>query len=153
MNQTVPGITFRRLVNELQRPATPARSEPYWPYPLPPAEMVARYGLRCLTAEEKQVFPGLPLALDVFKARVTKPPATVPLARAGWIVWLAETYPGCYLVRLPGGAPLPVPYNEMSWAAVADDERVTTLATAKAMEQQRHWQTAVLRSLRQTLKL
>ena len=175
MNQTVPGITFRRLVNELQRPATPARSEPYWPYPLPPAEMVARYGLRCLTAEEKQVFPGLPLALDVFKARVTKPPATVPLARAGWIVWLAETYPGCYLVRLPGGATLPAPYNEMSWTApsacptplgrselalnavkwqaVADDEPVTTLATAKAMEQYLHWQTAVLRRLRQTLQL
>lgn len=153
MNQTVPNITFRRLVNDLQRPATPARSEPYWPYPLPVAEMVARYGLCCLTPEEKQVFPGLPLALDVFKAQITKPPAAVPLARAGWIVWLAETYPGCYLVRLPGGAPLPVPYNEMSWTAVADDEPVTTLATAKAMEKHRHWQTAVLRRLRQTLQL
>ena len=153
MNQTVPHITFRRLINDLQRPATPARSEPYWPYPLSAAEMVARYGLRCLTAEEKQVFPGLPLALNVFKAQITKPPAAVPLARAGWVVWLAETYPGCYLVRLPGGATLPVPYNEMSWTAVADDEPVTTLATAQAMAQHHHWQTAVLRRLRQSLQL
>ncbi|MCC6606233.1 MAG: hypothetical protein IT327_23705 [Anaerolineae bacterium] len=123
------------------------------PYPWSDEEMIARYGLRCLTAEEKQVFPGLPLAVDVFKVRITEPPAPVPLVRVGWVVWLAETYPGCYLMRLPGGAPLPVPYNEMSWTAVADDEPVTTLATAKAMEQHRHWQTAVLRRLRQTLQL
>ncbi len=144
--------SFKRLAKILKQLSQPAVSKPYWPYPLSAVEMVSRYGLRCLTAEEKQVFPGLPLALNVFKAQITKPPAAVPLARAGWVVWLAETYPGCYLMRLPGGAPLPVPYNEMSWTAVAD-EPVTTLATAKAMEQHRHWQTAVLRRLRQTLQL
>jgi hypothetical protein len=157
MNQTVSHIAFRRLVNDLQRPSTPVRSEPYWPYPLPAAEMIARYGLRCLTPEEKQLFPGLSLALDVFKARLTKPPAVVPQAKAGWVVWVAETYPGGYLVRLPGGAPLPVPYNEMSWMIVPHDATggtpVTTLAAAREAERQQQWQTAVLRSMRQTLQL
>jgi hypothetical protein len=41
----------------------------------------------------------------------------------------------------------------MSWTTVADDEPVTTLATAKAMEQQRRWQTAVLTGIRQSLQL
>jgi hypothetical protein len=46
--------------------------------------MIARYGLRYLTAEEKQVFPGLRLVLDVFKAKLIKPPSVVPRVRAGW---------------------------------------------------------------------
>ena len=119
------------------------------------------------TPEEKQVFPSLLLVLDVFKARIIKPPAAVPLARADWVVWIAETYPGCYLVRLPGGATLPVPYNEMKWTApsacptelgrsgqaVDTDQPATTFAMAKAMEQQRRWRTAVLPSIRQNLRL
>lgn len=153
MNQTVPAIAFRRLVNDLQKPPTPASSEPYWLYPLSAAEMVVRYGLRCLTPEEKRVFPGLPLALDIFKARLIKPPAAVPMAGAGWVVWVAETYPGCYLVRLPGGASLPAPYNEMSWTIVTHDIPATTLAAALTTERQMQWQTAVLRGLRQTLHL
>ena len=144
---------FQRLAETLQQPSQPAASKPYWPYPLPEAEMIARYGLRYLTPEEKRVFPGLPLALDVFKARIIKPPAAVPLARAGWVVWIAETYSGCYLARLPGDATLPAPYNKMAWTAVAADEPVTTFAMAKAMEQWRRWQTAVLRGIRQSLQL
>jgi hypothetical protein len=115
--------------------------------------MIARYRLRPLTSAEKQIFPGLRLVLHIDKVRLTQPPAAVPLARAGWVVWMAETCPGCYLVRLPGGATLPVPYNKMKWTTVADDEPLTTLATAKAMEQQRHWQTAVLTGIRQSLQL
>jgi hypothetical protein len=68
-------------------------------------------------------------------------------------VWLAETYPGCYLVRLPGGAALLVPYNKIAWTAVSGDEPSTTVSAAKAMEQQRHWQTAVLPGIRQSLQL
>ncbi|HRQ42630.1 MAG TPA: hypothetical protein PLD25_32355 [Chloroflexota bacterium] len=131
----------------------PARSGSYWPYPLPAAEMIARYGLRYLTPEEKRVFPGLPLVLDVFKARLIKPPAAVPMARPDWVVWVAETYPGCYLVRLPGGAPLPAPYNEMSWTVVAHDVPATTLTTALEAERQRQWRTAVRRRIRQNLQL
>lgn len=169
MTQIVSTKAFRRLVDALQAPPIPARPEPHWPYPLPEAEMIARYGLRYLTPEEQRVFPGLPLALNVFKARLIKPPAAVPMARAGWafgelsraVVWIAETYPGCYLVRLPGGASLPAPYSEMSWTApstgsgqaVAHDVPATTFAAALATERQRQWQTAVLRGIRQNLQL
>lgn len=144
---------FRWLIDSLKQPTRPTMSAPYWPYPLPEAEMMARYGLRPLTVTEQQHFPGLRLVLCIHKVRLTQPPAAVPLARAGWVVWTAETYPGCYLVRLPGGATLPVPYNKMKWTAVAADESATTLASAKAMEQQRRWQTAVLPSIRQSLRL
>lgn len=153
MSQVVSNKAFRRLVDALQAPPIPARPEPHWPYPLPEAEMIARYGLRYLTPEEQRVFPGLPLALNVFKARLIKPPAAVPMARAGWVVWIAETYPGCYLVRLLGGASLPAPYNEMSWTIVTHDVPATTLAAALAAERQRQWQTAVWRGIRQTLQL
>lgn len=115
--------------------------------------MIVRYGLRPLTPTEQQQFPSLPLVLRIDKVHLTQPPATVPKARYGWIVWLAETYPGCYLLRLPGGATLPVPYNKIAWTAVAADEPATTLGAAKAMEQQRRWQTAVLPSIRQSLRL
>ncbi len=144
---------FRRLIDSLKQPTQPTVSEPYWPYPLSAAEMIARYGLRPLTVTEQQLFPGLRLVLRIYKVRLAQPPTAVPLARAGWVVWTAETYPGCYLVRLPGGATLPVPYNKTNWTAVAADEPATTLAAAKAMEQQRRWQTAVLPGIRQSLRL
>ena len=115
--------------------------------------MMARYGLRPLTPVEQDIFPGLHLVLSIRKVRLTQPPAAVPFARVGWVVWTAETYPGCYLVRLPGGATLPVSYNKMKWTDVTDDEPATTLATAKAMEQQHHWRTAVLSGIRQNLRL
>lgn len=149
----MPTQTFKRLVDALRQSSSPAVAKPYWPYPLPESELIARRGLRPLTSIEQQYFPGVRLVLRMDKVCLTHPPSSVPKARAGWVVWLAETYPGCYLVRLPGGASLPVPYNEMSWTVVADDVPVTTLATAQAMEQHRHWQTAVLRRLRQTLQL
>ncbi|MFZ1397495.1 MAG: hypothetical protein WAS33_11380 [Candidatus Promineifilaceae bacterium] len=144
---------FQHLVDTLRQPSSPAVAKLHWPYPLPESEMSDRYGLRPLTPTEQQQFPGLRLVLRIDKVCLTQPPASAPKARAGWVVWLAETYPGCYLVRLPGGATLPVPYNEMSWTTVADDVPVTTLATAQAMAQHRHWQTAVLHRLRQTLQL
>ena len=115
--------------------------------------MIARYGLRRLTNDEKQIFPGLCLVLQIYKAAFTKPPAVTPFARAGWVVWVAETYPDHYLVRLPGGATLLAPYHEMSWTAVADDVPASTLIDAKLAEHQRHWRTAVLRDIHQQLHL
>jgi hypothetical protein len=61
----------------------------------------------------------------------------VPKAKVGWIVWLAETCPGAYLVRLPGGAALPVPYNQMIWEKVPAETAVTTLEEVRAQEQRR----------------
>ncbi len=62
------------------------------------------YHLRPLTQTEQTVFPGLSLVQDMFKGRLTQPPTGIPRARSGWVVWIAETYPRHYLVRLPGGA-------------------------------------------------
>ena len=115
--------------------------------------MIACYGLRRLTNDEKQIFPGLCLVLQIYKAAFTRPPAVTPFVRTGWVVWVAETYPDHYLVRLPGGATLLAPYHEMSWTAVADDVPASTLADAKIAEHQRHWRTAVLRDIHQQLHL
>lgn len=114
----------------MTQPAVPTFSA----YPWPDEEMIARYGLRRLTPEEQQVFPGLRLALNVFKARMTRPPAAVPRARAGWIVWVAETYPGQYHVRLPGGATMLAPYHEMAWERVPVETPATTIEEVRAEE-------------------
>jgi hypothetical protein len=84
--------------------------------------MIARYGLRRLAPDERSLFPGLRLVLQLSKVQLTKPPAVMPMTRAGWafgelsraVVWIAETCPGHTLVRLPGGATLLAPFNEMS---------------------------------------
>lgn len=61
------------------------------------------YHLWPLTETERTVFPGLSLVQDMFKGRLTRPPGWgIPRVRAGWVVWIAETYPRHYLVRLPG---------------------------------------------------
>lgn len=103
-------------------------------YPWPDEEMIARYGLRRLTPEEQQVFLGLWLALDVFKARMTKPPAAVPRARAGWVVWIAETYPGQHHIRLPGGATMLAPYHNIAWERVPVETPATTIEEVRAEE-------------------
>jgi hypothetical protein len=113
--------------------------------------MISRYGLRHLTPTERAVFPGLRLVLKVFKARLTKPPAVMPRARVGWVVWVAETYPHHYLVRMPGGAILLAPYHIMTWTAVADDTPITTPAVAKNEEQQQRWRVSVRQGIRQSL--
>lgn len=153
MNQAIPTETFCHLVDSLKRPSPPPESKPYWPYPLSEAEMIIRYGSRCLTPDERSLFPGLRLVLQIAKVQLTKPPAVMPMARAGWVVWIAETYPDHYLVRLPGGSALLAPYHEMSWTAVADDVPATTLSAAKNAEHQRHWRTAVLVNIHQHLHL
>ena len=145
--------SFQGLVDTLQQSPQPVVSEPYWPYPLPEAEMIAQYGLRCLTPDERSLFPGLRLVVQIVKVQLTKPPTVMPMAQAGWVVWIAETYPGHYLVRFPGGATLLAPFNEMSWTAVADDVSASTLVDAKIAEHQRHWRTAVLRDIHQRLHL
>lgn len=103
-------------------------------YPWPDEAMIARYGLRRLTPEEEQVFPGLRLALDVFKARLIKPPAAVPRVRAGWVVCVAETYPGQHHVRLPGGATLLAPYHDITWERVPVETPTTTIEDIRTEE-------------------
>jgi hypothetical protein len=133
---------FQRLAAALTEPSpAPAKPAPS-PYPWSDEEMIARYSLRQLTAEEKQVFPGLRLVLDVFKAKLIKPPSAVLRVRAGWafgelsraVVWVAETYPGCYHVRLPGAASLLVPYHDITWEHVPAETPATTVEDIRAEE-------------------
>jgi hypothetical protein len=156
MNTTLSGHSFRRLVNSLVRSPETAETEPYWPYPLPEAEMIASYRLRRLTPAEQQFFPGLRLALNVHKVRLTEPPSVMPEARAGWIVWTAETYLGHYLIRMPGGSTLLAPFNQMAWTAVSEesgDILATTLADVKADKWRQQWRTAVRYIIRSHLRI
>ena len=98
------------------------------------------YHLRPLTETEQAVFPGLTLVQDLFKGRIAQPPAGIPRVRSGWVVWIAETYPRHYLVRLPGGASILAPYHPMSWKRVADDTPVTTLDEVRMDEKRREWE-------------
>jgi hypothetical protein len=143
-------------VNSLVRSPETAETEPYWPYPLPEAEMIASYGLRRLTPAEQQFFPGLRLALNVHKVRLTEPPSVIPASRAGWVVWTAETYPGHYLVRIPAGLTLPAPFNQMGWTAVSEeggDIPATTLDDVKADRGRQQWRTAVRHYIHSHLRI
>ena len=95
---------------------------------------MARYGLRPLSVAEQQLFPGLRLTRGIGKGELTKPPAVMPMARAGWIVWIAETYPGHYLVRMPGGATLLSPHHGITWNRVPVDMPATTIESVRAEE-------------------
>ena len=98
------------------------------------------YHLRPLTQTEQAVFPGLSLVLYLFKGRITRPPVGLPRVRAGWVVWIAETYPGSHLVRLPGGASILHPYHEMHWERVADEIPATTIDEVRMDEKRREWE-------------
>jgi hypothetical protein len=80
--------------------------------------LIEAYSLRPLTSEEQGIFPGLHLALDVFKVRLT---ASIPILfgnQAGWVLWIAESYPGQHLLALPGGSRLHVEYHAGSDGSV-----------------------------------
>lgn len=153
MNPPLNGKSFRRLLDNLQEPIMPAQTEPSWPYPLAEEEMMARYGLRPLTPEEQAVFPGVRLALRVFKARLTQPPAGLVGVKAGWVVWVAETYRGHYLARIPGCGTLLAPYCQMEWVDAPAETPVTTWAAAQVEAQQRQQRQTLRRRLRQCLLL
>ena len=42
----MPTQMFQQLVEALKQPAQSTASQPYWPYPLTEADMIASYGLR-----------------------------------------------------------------------------------------------------------
>jgi hypothetical protein len=147
---------FRFLVNAPQQLPETADAEPYWPFPLPEAEMITHYGLRRLTQSEQQLFPGLRLVLNVGKVRLMKPLSVMPMARVGWVVWTAETYHGHYLIRMPGGSTLLAPFNQMAWTAVSEesgDILATTLADVKADKWRQQWRTAVRHIIRSHLRI
>lgn len=107
------------------------------PHLWPIEQRITRYVLRPLATEERAVFPGIPLACDVFKGRLLRPPSAIPGVRAGWVVWIAETYPGNYLVRLPGGANFLVPYLAATWERVSDETPATTVEEVYVEEKRR----------------
>lgn len=100
-------------------------------------DLIEPYGLRPLSAKEQRIFPGLELALDVFKAHLA---ASIPILsgdQAGWVLWMAETYPGQNLLALPGGSRLHVEYHGIQWERVPADTPVTTLDHVRAGERRR----------------
>jgi hypothetical protein len=118
--------------------------------------MMARYGLRYPTPEEKKQFPTHRLVLDVFKAKVTKiakSPYINPGAGTGWIVWAVESYPGSHQFRMLNGDLLHEQYHEIEWKRVPDGTPVTTLASAKRVKAQQQWQRKVRGGIRQSLQL
>jgi hypothetical protein len=86
---------------------------------------------------DQNPFPGITNILQLFRARITKPPTTVPRARAGWIVWMAEVYPGLYLAQIPGAGSHYTEHSGMAWERVADDIPTTTIEDIQA-EDRRH---------------
>lgn len=150
MQKSIAASSFTRLADDLKRPFAPPLEEGKSQVPLVEEEMIARYGMRRLSAEERSIFPGLTLVIQAKKVRITHAPTVLPRAK-GWVVWIAETYPGWYLVKLPGGGSLIAPYNEMNWADVAQDMPATTLAYAKEAERQQRWQRAFRQNIGQQL--
>ena len=148
MQKPINSRTFSRVADDLKRPFLP-NARPRL-QPLPEAEMIARYGMRRLTAEEKSVFPGLRLVIQAKKVCITQGPAVLPRTK-GWIVWIAETYPGSYLVQFPGAGPVLAPYHMMRWTEVSQDTPATTLASAKELERHQRWRRAFRRNIGQQL--
>ena len=151
MSQPIKSKAFRPLVAALERPSPMPNMPASSPYPFADEDMIARYGLRNLTPTEQAAFPGVRLVLNVFKAYLIKPPAVMSRAKMGWVVWIAETYPHHYLVRMPGGAILLAPYHSMAWTAVAQGTPITTLAVAKNEEQYQRWRVSVRRGIQRSL--
>jgi len=87
------------------------------------------------------------------KGQLTRTLTAVPQSRAGWVVWLAELYPDCFLMRLPGGASILVTDGNTAWTPAADTVPVTTIAQAAALVQRQRWQAGVLSQLWQSLLL
>ena len=151
MSQPITSKAFRSLAAALERPPPIANMPAPSPHPFADEEMIACYGLRYFTLIEQVAFPGVRLVLNVFKAYLTKPPAVMPRAKVGWIVWIAETYPHHYLVRLPGGAILLAPYHFMMWTAVAADTPITTLADVQNEAHHHRWRMHVRQGIQQNL--
>ncbi len=86
---------------------------------------------------DQNPFPGITNILQLFKARITRPPATVPRARAGWSVWVAEVYPGLYLAQIPGAGAHYTAHSGMAWERVADDTPATTIEEIQAEDRRR----------------
>ena len=150
----VPG-QFRRFIAQLQSPAQEAQTSLPSPYPWPHEEMIARYGMRCPTPAEKNIFPTHRLVINVVKARI-KRIGKSPYGGAGGIdiiVWAVESYPGSHQFRMLNGDLLHEQYHEVEWERVPDETPVTTPVLAKRFKMQQQWQRQVRGRIRQSLRL
>jgi hypothetical protein len=62
------------------------------------------------------------------------------------VVWVAETYPGCYYVRLPGAASLLAPYHDITWERVPAETPATTVEDIRAEERRLKAEAKIWRS-------
>jgi hypothetical protein len=151
MNHPLTSRPFRGLVTILENPSSPPSR-----YPWSDAEMIARYGMRYATPEERRIFPQKRLVINVVKAKIVaigKSPYMDPGRGIGSIVWAVEWYPGIHQFRMLNRDMLQEEYNQIVWERVPEDTLVTTEASARRDRVQRQWQHKVCRSIQQNLRL
>ena len=124
-------------------------------YPWPDEEMLARYGMRYTTLEERKIFPTHRLLINIVKARIRKIGKSpyVSAVGVGAIVWAVESYPGSHQFRMSSGDLLHEQFHEIEWEQAPDDMSITTLASMKRDRLRQQWQQKVRQGIRQTLQL
>lgn len=118
--------------------------------------MMARYGMRYATPEERAIFPMRRLVINVVKAKIVKianSPYFNPKVGTGWIVWTVESYPGVHQFRMLNGDLLDEQYHGIEWDRMPDETLVTTVASTRQMKAQQQWQRKVRSRIRQNLQL
>ncbi len=154
MNHSIASGSFRRLVANLENPS-PFPSLP-WPYPCSDKEMIAGYGMRYATPEERNIFPSRRLVINVLKAKIiniANSPYLGPEVGVGNIVWAVESYPDSHQFRMLNGNLLHEEYNEIEWERVPDETPITTRASAKRDRIYQRWRRTVRNGIRQSLRL
>lgn len=157
MNSSTTAVSgqFRRLLTQLQSPVQETQALPPSPYPWPDEEMIARYGMRYPTPEERTIFPTHRLVINVVKARLRKIGKSPYVSTGGVdvIVWAVESYPDSHQFRTPNGDLLHEQFHEIEWEQAPDDMPVTTLASMKRDRLRQQWRQRVRQGIRQSLPL
>lgn len=155
MNRPVASGSFRRLRDGLKKTSSPPLLKTF-PYPCSDEEMIARYGMRYPTPEERAIFPSRRLVINVIKAKIiniANSPYLNPEVGIGHIVWAVESYPNSHQFRMLNGGLLQEEYNEIEWERAPDETPVTTPASAKRLQAIRQWRRKVRKGIRQNLQL
>ncbi|MCP4422827.1 MAG: hypothetical protein GY805_39965 [Chloroflexi bacterium] len=154
-NTAVPR-EFRCLITQLQSPTAEAEASSLSRYPWSDEAMIARYGMRYATPEERRIFPRKRLVISVFKVKIAaigKSPYMDPGIGIGSVVWAVEWYPGIHQFRMLDRDLLQEEYNQIVWERVPEDTLVTTEASARREQVQRQWRRKVCSSIQQNLRL
>lgn len=151
MNHPPASSSFRRLATILESPPSSSSQ-----YPWSDEEMIARYGMRYATPEERRIFPRKRLVISVLKVKIIaigKSPYIDPGIGIGSVVWAVEWYPGIHQFRMFNRGLLQEEYNQIVWERVPEDTPVTTEASARREQVLQQWRRKVCSSIQQSLRL